>query len=251
VARQKARRRHLALVPAEFEATPPARLAVRRREEVLGDARTWASLQNSLVVAFTATTLTVAMGAGLSWLIQKSEIPYRGLIDYVSFLPMAVPSVALALGIVFIYLNVIPIGIYGTLVIIGLAFVIRGVPGSVRIVDPAIIQLQDDLLESAELSGAGKIRRVVSIVVPTVAQTLSALWAFRFAFLMFELPIVLMLYTTDTFMLSSYLYVLDSNAETTQSAAVGVMVMALLVVATVAVHKFGEYLGGGTKSLDM
>jgi len=219
--------------------------------EVLGNARTWTSLQNSLVVAFTATTATVFMGAALSWLIQKSEIPYRGLIDYVSFLPIAIPSVALALGVVFIYLNVIPIGIYGTLVIIALAYVIRGIPGSVRIVDPAIIQLQDDLLESAELSGAGRLRRVISIVIPTVAQTLSALWAFRFAFLMFELPIVLMLYTTDTFMLSSYLYVLDSNAETTQAAVVGVLVMALLVVVTVIVHKFGQYLGGGTKSLDV
>lgn len=229
----------------------PEMFSLANYATVLADPRTWESLGNTLLVAFVATTLTVVVGAGVSWLIQKSEIPFRGTIDYVSFLPIAIPSVALALGLMFIYLQVIPIGIYGTLIIIGLAYVIRGMPGTIRIVDPAIIQMQDDLLESAQLSGASRIRRVVSIVIPTVAQTLAALWSFRFAFLMFELPIVLMLYTSDTWMLSAHLYTLYTNAEGTQAAAIGVLVMFFLAIATVAVHKFGQYIGGGTKSLDV
>lgn len=220
-------------------------------ETVFGRSRTWVSIRHSIIAAFVATTLTVFIGTAISWLVQKSDIPLRATIDYLSFLPIAIPSIALALGLAFLYLEIIPIALYGTLTIIMLAFVIRGIPGSVRIIDPAIIQMHDDLLDSAKISGAGRLRRIFTIVIPTIAQTLSALWAFRFSFLMFELSIVMMLYTTDTFMISAYLYTMHSAGDGGAAAALGVLIMFMLVFVTIGVHKVGKFIGGGgTKTLD-
>jgi len=231
--------------------TPALITPIQNYQAVLSNPKLWESLTNTLLVAFVATTISVVGGTGASWVIQKSNLPYRNLIDYISFVPMAIPSVALALGLVFIYLQIIPIGIYGTLWIIGVAFVIRQIPGAIRIIDPAIIQIQDELLESAEISGANRIRRVTAIVIPSIAGSLSALWAFLFAFLMFELPMVLMLYNTDTIMLSAHLYQLYTNARGPEAAAIGVLIMIILAVITVAVHRVGKWIGGGTSSMDV
>src|SRR6266511_3101966 len=64
---------------------------------------------------FAATAVMILMAVA-AWLVVRSRVPGRQLVDHLSFLPLVVPGLVLGLGLSFVYLRS-PIPIYGTLFI--------------------------------------------------------------------------------------------------------------------------------------
>src|SRR5262249_23485287 len=68
---------------------------------------------NPFIVAAGSATIGTSIALVLAWVILRSRMPGRSLLDFVSFLSLGIPTVIAGLASMLLYLS-LPIGIYGT-----------------------------------------------------------------------------------------------------------------------------------------
>lgn len=155
------------------------------------------TLRNSLLISLIAATISTAIGIAISWATQRTRIPHRQLLEYLTMLPVAVPGIAFGVGVALFWMRV-PIAVYGTLWIIVLAFVGRFTGYAVRSVSSSIVQVHPELEESARIAGYGWARTFVHITLPLIRPSIVASWMLLFSIFITELSMVILLYTADT-----------------------------------------------------
>ena len=89
----------------------------------------------------------------LAWIIQRSQLPGRGAIEYIVMFPQAVPRLVFAFGMMWAWL-VFPIPIYGTIWILLIAYLTVFLPLGVRTISGVMLQLDKSLEECAQMCGA-------------------------------------------------------------------------------------------------
>jgi iron(III) transport system permease protein len=190
-----------------------------------------AATMNSITVAFVASTAVAALSLVTAWVSIKTRAPGRRVIDALAFLPLAMPGVLIATALIYVYLAVKIIPIYGTIWIIAVAYLTIYLSFGSRTMNGVVLQLHPELDEAARMSGAGLLATVRRVIVPLTAPGLAAVWIWVFAHCLRELTAALLLQGADNTMLPALLYSYWSGGETNKAAAVGVwLVLGLLAV---------------------
>ena len=159
------------------------------------------ALGNTLAITLVAATLATALGFGVSWITSRTTLRGRRLLDYLVLFPIAVPSLAFAIGVAFLWLRV-PWPVYGTMWVIVLGFLGRYTSYAVRSINGSLVQIHPELEESARVCGYGWFRTVGTVTLPLIWPAVVSGWVMLYSIFMTELSIVLPLYTADTRTLS-------------------------------------------------
>ncbi len=137
---------------------------------------------------------TVAFGTVLARTLSSARRgPAARLLDLTLVVAVALPGVVFAAGYIFAYdlplVTNLGIALYGTVPLLGMAYVANAVPQSTRILLGPFAQVHDSLLAAARVHGAAVGRAWREAVLPLLARPL--LWAVLLAFsgLFLELPI--------------------------------------------------------------
>jgi iron(III) transport system permease protein len=137
---------------------------------VLGGVQMRRAFFNTLLVGGVTAAATMLLGLFVSWILVRSRSKAKVALDVLAFVPHAMPGVIIALSILLIYL-VLPVPIFGTPWVIIIALSTQYVSLSTRLMTGGIVQVQRQLEEAAEASGASwgpTLRRIVlPIVMPT------------------------------------------------------------------------------------
>jgi iron(III) transport system permease protein len=174
---------------------------LRNYEQLYATAENALAIRNTLFLAFLGATVAVLLAALISSVVLRTQVRSRGLLDYLAALPISVPSVVLALGMLSAY-NYLPIPIYGTIWILLLAYVTRFIGHGVRIVSSAMLQIDPELEEAARVTGASPSRTFFMVTLPLLRSSLSSAWTLLFAFMIIEVSTTLFLYATGTITMS-------------------------------------------------
>lgn len=153
------------------------------------------SIGNSLLLSVLAATAGMALAMVAAYIVVKTRSRWRGLLDLITFLPIAVPGTVIAVGMVWAYLRP-PFSLYGTLWILAIAYVTRYLPLGARTVTAALVQIHQDLERSAEITGARWITMFRKILIPLVLPSLGAGWILMFVSSMRELSSSIILYSS-------------------------------------------------------
>ena len=188
---------------------------------------------NSIVIAIVASTAVAALSLVTAWVSIKSRAPGRKLIDVLSFLPLAMPGVLIATALIYVYLWVKIVPIYGTIWIIAVAYLTIFLSFGSRAMNGVVSQLHPELEEAARINGAGWLRTMRRIVVPLTLPALGAVWIWVFAHCLRELTAALMLQGANNATLPALLFTYWSGGETAKAAAVGVWLVLGLLTAVV------------------
>ena len=190
--------------------------------------------------------LLIDLGIGLliAYLIVRTRIWGRTLLDSLSMLPLAVPGLVMAFGYVAVTLRW-PFGegdpLEGVLSVTGaepnpavllvIAYAVRRLPYVVRATASGLEQTSGQLEEAALNMGASKLRAIRTIIVPLIMANLiaGALLAFSFAMLEVSDSIILAQREAD-FPMTKAIYVLFERLGDGPAiaSAMGVWGMALL-----------------------
>ncbi len=115
------------------------------------------------------------------------------LLDVTLLVAVALPGVVFAAGYIFAYdlpvVTNLGIALYGTVPLLGMAYVANAVPQSTRILLGPFAQVQESLLNAARVHGAGAARAWRRGVLPLLARPLVWAGLLAFAALFLELPI--------------------------------------------------------------
>jgi iron(III) transport system permease protein len=197
---------------------------------------------NSLYVGLGAATAVMLLAAVASWVVVRTRLRGRWLIDNLAFMPLTIPGLVLGVALLTIYLRV-PIGIYGTLWILFMAYMTRYMPYGMRYASTSMFQIGRELEESAQMSGAGWWHTFRRVVLPLLAPGLTAGWIYIVIVTFRELGSSVLLYSPGKEVLSIVIWEQWRAGLLTEVAALGVMLIGALIVLVAVAYKLGARIG--------
>jgi len=197
------------------------------------------SVWNTLVLSFGSATLIMLVTSVICWIVVRTRLPGRWLLDNVASLPMVFPGLVLGLAIMTFYLNV-DIGAYGTMWIMFIAYVTRFMPYGLRYNTTSMLQIHKELEESATMSGASWGTTFWRVILPLMKPGLVAGWIYIMIVSIRELSSSILLYSPGTEVISIVVWELWENGQYVELSALGVLfILALFVLVMLA-----QWLGG-------
>lgn len=155
------------------------------------------SFGNTLVVGVLVALGGLVLCFALGYVIERTRLPGRGLLRLVSSVPVAIPGLIVGVGFLWAWI-ILPIGLYGTLWILVLAFIARHVPDGLRPVSATLRQIHAELEEAAYVCGASWPRTAVRILAPLARGGVVSLVILLFIYAVRELGPVLFLTNQET-----------------------------------------------------
>jgi len=196
-------------------------------------------VRNTLVLMVSVSLLVLFFSFMISWLVVRAKVRLYKLMDVIAMLPHAIPGLAFAFALVMLgivaslWFPNLPLA--GTLGIIVVANVINRLSYGTRITNAALVQVQQELEECAQLCGARNVTIMWRIIVPLVKPSLvyAGLWTAMLTFR--EVSMALMLSESHNRVLSISIWGLWQTGNLGIAAAgavVMVLTMGVLMVFT-------------------
>jgi len=242
----------LSLAERWYGTVVPDAFTLRHYTEALGNGLVVPSIQNSLLYAGCATLVALFIGLGVAWVVVRSDLKIRGLLDALVMLPLAVPGLVMAFGYLALSQEGQPfhflIGAGGSpFLLLVIAYAIRRLPYIVRSAVAGLQQSNPALEEAAQSLGATPSRMLIRIAIPLIGANLAAGGILAFAFAMLEVSDSLILAQQEhhypiTKAIYSLLSTLGNGTEL--AAALGVWAMVFLSVAIMGAAILAGKRGG-------
>jgi iron(III) transport system permease protein len=218
------------------------------------------SIVNSLQLASAAVVLNLILGLLIGYIVVRTKVRGRGVLDALAMLPLAVPGLVMAFGFVALSLRW-PFGdggpLNGWVDIVGampnpvplliIAYAIRRMPYIVRATVAGLEQTSGELEEAAVNLGASTIRAVRSVIIPLISANLIAGALLAFSFAMLEVSDSMILAQQEkNFPITKAIFTFSERLGdgSAIASAMGVWGMALLTVTLVGASiLMGKRLG--------
>jgi iron(III) transport system permease protein len=230
-----------------YQSVLPEKYTTANYVEALGHGMTVGSIRNSLLFSSLAVLFNIVLGVAVAFVVVRSNIKGRGVLDALAMLPLAVPGIVMAFGYLAIssYLAKLPgvkdrewlkalvdVQTNPTLFLV-IAYGIRRLPYMVRSAVAGLQQTSVTLEEAAANLGANAMTTLRRITLPLILANLIAGAMLAFAFSMLEVSDSLMLaQQQDYWPITKTIYELFQLIGTGKyiASALGVWAMAFLGV---------------------
>jgi iron(III) transport system permease protein len=203
-------------------------------------------IANTLLYCGLAALLDVILGTAIAYIILRTRLPGRQLLDWAASAPLAIPGVVLAIGYLRTFRGLdLPFSdsaFTATWVALTIAYAVRRLPYALRSCMAALQQMHVSLEEAAENLGASKASTVRRIVVPLMAGGILAGFVTSFITAAVELSATIVLSSSASQAPMSYgiyLY-MQSIAGRGPGAALGVIAVAIVGLGTYASYRLTE-----------
>lgn len=194
---------------------------------------------NSFILGITSSTVVMTLTAIIAWIVVRTQWRGKGLLDFLAFSPIAIPGLVLGIAILWLYLT-LPIPIYGTIWILLIAYIIKYLPYGMRACSSSMHQIQKELEEASEISGASWAYTFTRIILPLLIPGFVAGWIYVITHSFRELSTSIMLYRSGTEVLSVVIFELWDAGQYPELCALGMT----LVVILVAISLLARWIGG-------
>ena len=188
------------------------------------------SVKNTIVLGLGAALVGTLAYALISYLIVRTELPGRGFIDILSWLPWALPGVLISLALLW---SVLGSGdsiklLYGTVSLLVLAIIVKEMPLGTQIIKAAVQQISPELEEASNAAGARWLDYFRRILLPLLKPTMVSVAIIVFISAARDIPTVVFLSTHESRTLSLLMldYIAEANQE--KAAVLGVFLVILI-----------------------
>lgn len=191
------------------------------------------AVKNSILIALVSAGLVVLLAFATATYVTRTKGPWKKTIDLLAFAPMAIPGVMIGMALIFVYLTFSALPVYGTIWIIVIAFTTEYLAYGTRSANGVAVQVHPELEEAGRMSGAGAWMIQRRILIPLVLPAILAVWVWVFAHSLRALSAPLMLQGKDNTVMVTLLWDYWNTGEITIAAAIGVVLVGILLLATV------------------
>ena len=228
---------------------PVTHLGLGAYQFVFTDSDFWTAFATTLVMAAGMAIIAVPLGAGLAFLMVRTDVPGRAWLEPVILIPIFVSAVVIAFGYV---VAIGPVGFFSTtiksligvvpwnLYSLGSLIVIAGlthVPHVYLYTAAALRGLSTDLEEAARVTGANPLKVALNVSLPMVMPSIlfAGVLVFFLGFELFGLPLVLG-DPQGVLVLSTYLYKLTNKLGVPSYQLMAVVVVTIVAVTAPLVY---------------
>ena len=189
------------------------------------------SIKNTLMVSVAAATLGVITSALISYVVTRTTWAGRKVLDLVAWTPWAVPGLMMSLGFLWAF---VWFPIYGTLWLLILVFVARGLPVGSRFFTATMVQIGAELEESARIHGASWLRTLLKIWAPLLRPAVLGAWILLFVIAVRVLDLAVLLAGPGTRLLSVDIFFWTVTGRQEAASVLALLQTALVLAGYVA-----------------
>ena len=203
---------------------------------------------NTLRWSLLAVVIILAVGVPLGWVLARTTLPGRGLMDAIVTLVLALPGTAI--GIAYIRAFHFPLPVIGVVlsrlwIIMPLVLAVRRMPYTVRATYASLLTVHRSMEESAASVGASGLRIFVDITLPVIWRGVlaGALFSLMFALQEAAATILLVLPGWETMTVGIFTYYTSGTFG--QAAALGFVLILICAATLFVIYRLtGARMGG-------
>lgn len=208
---------------------------------VLSEPLFFESLKNTLIVALGSAGIGVLFYSVVAYVIVKTRFAGKGILDFVSWLPWAVPGILLGVGLLWTFLQTPGLkALYGTVYLMIVAIVIKSMPLGVQMTKTVMLQLGNELEEASRICGASWIETYRRVLFPLLLPMLTVVGLLVFNSAARDISTVVLLGTGDSRTLS--LLMLEwavGGGALEKATVVGAIIVVIVVVTSLIARRLG------------
>lgn len=213
-------------------------------KRILSDPLLISSIWNTIKLALGAALLGMIWYSLLAYISVRSNYKARGVVDFITWLPAAIPGIILGLGLLWMFLGT-PVfrPLYGTIFILILATAINGMTTGVQLIKGNMVQLGNELEEASHISGGSWWYTYRRIMLPILAPVLLSVGTLTFISAARNVANIAMLVTGENRPLAMLQldYIVDGRYEAAAISGVFVVIMTIgvAIIARLIGKRFG------------
>ncbi len=198
---------------------------------------------NSLLLGVVVSSIGVPTIGVLAWIIYRSRMPGRTAMEFLIMVPQAVPRLVFGLGLLWAWIN-IPIPIYGTLWLLGIAYFTVFMPLGLRTIAGVVLQVDKSLEECARVCGAAWTYQMRTITLPLLRPGLIAAWLLIFIASVRELGVSVFLMGPNSKVVAPAIVNSWLSSSSELSAAMALMQTVMVFIAVAILFRVARRVGG-------
>ncbi len=198
---------------------------------------------NSMILGVVVATFGVPILGIMAWIIFRSRMPGRGVMEYVAMVPAAVPRLVFGLGLLWAWIN-IPIPIYGTLWLLGIAYFTVFMPLGLRTIAGVVLQIDKSLEECARVCGASWSHQMRTVTLPLLKPGLVAAWLLIFIASVRELGVSVFLMGPHSKVIAPSIVNSWLSSSSELSAAMALMQTVMVFIAVAIMFRVARSVSG-------
>ena len=201
------------------------------------------AFQNTFILGFLSATIGTLLAVVIAYVTSRQAITGWRVLAFLATAPVAVPGIVLGVGLFLSYTRP-PFVLYGTLWILLVAFVTIALPAAYQQLQSAFRTVSTDLEEASRILGATRLQSLGHITAPLLRTSVIATWCFIFVGVIRELSAAIMLFTSETKVISVLIFDLNESGDLGAIAVLGLIMLIITFAVVIAVNRIPGFGGG-------
>jgi iron(III) transport system permease protein len=194
------------------------------------------ALKNTFLLGILTATFGTAFALVISYLTTRKAIRGHRVLGFLATAPVAIPGIVLGVGLFLSYTRP-PLVLYGTLWILLIAFMTISLPAAYQQLQAAFRVVHPELEDASRILGATRLQTLGRIIAPLLRTGVIATWCFIFVGVIRELSAAIMLFTSDTKVLSVLIYDLNESGDTAAISVLGLMMLVITFAVVILANR--------------
>ena len=206
------------------------------------------ALKNTVILGTATATIGTILALVIAYVTTRRVIVGHRMLGFLATAPVAVPGIVLGVGLFLSYTRP-PFVLYGTLWILLIAFLTINLPSAYQQLQAAFATIHPELEEASRILGATRLRSLLQITAPLLRTGVIATWCFIFIGVMRELSAAIVLFTSQTKVLSVLIYDLNESGDLAAISVLGIMMLVITFAVVLAVNQIPMFGGNASARL--
>jgi iron(III) transport system permease protein len=197
------------------------------------------AIKNTLILGVLSATLGTLLALIIAYATTRKAVRGHRALAFLATAPLAIPGIVLGVGLFLAYtrpwisiggFDIPPLVLYGTLWILLIAYVTIELPAAYQQLQSAFHAVHVELEEASRILGASRLRSLRDVTAPLLRTGVITTWCFIFVAVIRELSAAVILFTSDTKVVSVLIFDLKESGDL---GAIAVLGLAMVLITTV------------------
>jgi iron(III) transport system permease protein len=202
------------------------------------------ALKNTIILGLASATLGTMLALVIAYSTSRRAMPGYRVLGFLATAPIAIPGIVLGVGLFLSYTRP-PLMLYGTLWVLLIAYITIELPAAYQQLQSAFRAVNPELEEASRILGATRTQSQLHITAPLLRTSVLATWCFIFVSTIRELSAAIMLFTSETKVVSVLIFDLKESGDLGAISVLGLSMLALTFAVVVTVSRIPGF--GGTR----
>jgi iron(III) transport system permease protein len=223
------------------------------------------ALKNTLVLSTLAATAGTALALVIGYITARQAIVGHRTLGFLATAPIAIPGIVLGVGLFLAYTQ-LPLlfssfcttfinykwcfdaagktQLYGTLWILLVAYITIELPAAYQQMQSAYRAVHPELEDASRILGATRLQALRHVTAPLLRTSVIATWCFIFVSVIRELSAAVILFTSETKVISVLIFDLKESGDLGAIAVLGLTMLAVTFAVVILVNRIPGFGGG-------